>query len=62
MRVVVGEGFGVEAEQFTLRFTCADCFHYLADTGGCAHEWPNQEHMDLRPAREVVFCKEFELG
>jgi hypothetical protein len=61
MRIPIDERFIEDAERFQLRFTCVDCLLDLGDDG-CAHEWPNQEHV-LAPAlgEVVVFCKEFEL-
>ncbi len=64
MRIQVDERFGRDVERFRLRFTCADCLHFLPREGNCAHEWPNEEHRDapgLDGERVVVFCKEFEL-
>jgi hypothetical protein len=62
VRLPVDGRFLKEIERFALRFTCADCLHFLAETSGCAHFWPNAEHRFLpRADAEVVFCKEFEL-
>jgi len=64
----------VEIERWKLRFTCPDCVHYMGaprgDVGGkqtgCAHLWPNAEHDRVPDAasigKELVFCKEFDLG
>jgi len=32
-------------------------------SGACAHEWPNELHLEppAEGAKEVIFCKEFEL-
>lgn len=62
MRVPIDAGFGEERERFAFRFTCRDCFHYRE--GGCAHEWPNEQHLEppAEGADEVIFCKEFELS
>lgn len=67
MRLLVDHRFCIEVARFSLRFTCRDCLHRLADDT-CAHEWPNADHREVPviaaddPPREVVFCKEFELG
>ena len=54
-----------EAAQFRLRSACVYCFHYVASTQCCAHEWPNAEQRcwPLDPERhaEMGICKEFEL-
>jgi hypothetical protein len=57
--------FDTERRRFALRFSCEDCAHFEARSGGCRHEWPNLLHRsavdgDARPAL-VDFCKEFEL-
>jgi hypothetical protein len=61
VRVPIDKSFAREVEKFSLQFTCRDCFHFRA--GACAHEWPNELHLDPPEdgATEVVFCKEFEL-
>lgn len=64
VRLPIDPRFIAEAQRFALRFTCEDCLRYDKDSGACAHEWPNQEHLRITwesPPREVVFCKEFEL-
>jgi hypothetical protein len=56
--------FDVERERFALRFSCEDCGHFDARTGGCRHDWPNESHRRHPPPsdpRELDFCKEFEL-
>ena len=64
MKIHVDGGFRRQAEDHALRFRCADCFHYLPATGGCAHFWPNEEHKGPLPETptDLSFCKEFELG
>jgi len=63
MRTPVDERFAKEIADFSLRFTCGDCLHFLRDRGTCAHEWPNEDHLlPLSPGeKEIIFCKEFEL-
>jgi hypothetical protein len=62
VRLPVDGRFIAETEAFALRFTCDDCLHYLAESGRCAHFWPNAEHQGLpEPGQFVVFCKEFEV-
>jgi hypothetical protein len=47
--------------EFSLRFTCDHCRHFVPEAEACAHEWPTEEHrLPLRGV--VVFCKEFELS
>ena len=61
MHIPIDERFIEDAERHQLRFTCADCLLDLGDAG-CAHEWPNREHVNVpAPGEVVVFCKEFEL-
>lgn len=63
MQVRVDEQFAREVDRHDLRFTCADCFHFLPEEGACAHEWPNRDHLAAPPRAGglVTFCKEFEL-
>jgi hypothetical protein len=76
VRVTIDAAFGEETERFDFRFTCRDCFYFsgVRTSAGpdvpsgrhpplCAHEWPNELHLERPPAgaSEVVFCKEFEL-
>jgi hypothetical protein len=48
-----------------LRFTCGDCL-YFTPGGTCAHFWPNHDHRRVPVAgdlgKDLVFCKEFDLG
>ena len=64
MKILVDGRFARQVEELALRFQCADCFHYVAATGDCAHFWPNEEHKRPLPqgTSELSFCKEFELG
>jgi hypothetical protein len=59
-----------EARRFNLRSACEHCLFFIAQSGACAHEWPNedQRHWPLDKPRddgtiptEAPFCKEFEL-
>lgn len=53
-----------EASEFRLRFACESCVAFDLDRQVCVHEFPNQEHraQNLGEARQIVFCKEFELA
>jgi hypothetical protein len=64
MKTRVDERFREEAESFKLRFRCEDCMAYEQERGGCAHGYPNAEHVaaELGAAESVVFCKEFEVA
>ena len=77
MRQRVDPRLLLEIEHWKLRFTCPDCVHYMGAEGGaeggrmgtktgCAHLWPNAEHDHVPDAasigKELVFCKEFDLG
>lgn len=56
--------FQSERERFALRFTCEHCTYFRVEDGRCMHGYPNEEHRAERfgeGARELVFCKEFEL-
>lgn len=53
-----------ERVRFALRFTCEHCTYFRAADEVCMHGYPNAEHREARygdDARELVFCKEFEL-
>lgn len=59
-----------EAERFSLRSACRDCFFFVAAEHRCAHEWPDegQGRWPLAALTEAgerpetaAFCKEFEL-
>jgi hypothetical protein len=54
----------VEAQGFHLRFACEDCAHFDAKREACADGYPTGPHRraGLALGREIVFCKEFELG
>ncbi len=57
------EPLRLQAERFSLRYTCEDCVYFLPDAprgDGCVHGYPNQEHL-RRAAGPIVFCKEYEL-
>ncbi len=64
MRLQRDERFERERRAWRLRHTCEYCVHWDAETGACAHGWPNDEHREGyydSKATLVVFCKEFEL-
>ena len=61
MRTLVDDRLRREAEVFRLRHTCDDCIHF--DGAACSHGYPTEPHrVPLATAREVLFCKELELG
>jgi hypothetical protein len=54
-----------EREKCRLRHTCEECAHFDHHLEECAHGWPNRAHREAYYAeegRDIVFCKEFELG
>jgi hypothetical protein len=57
--------FDEQSARFALRFCCEECGHFDARAERCRHEWPTELHRRTREprpaAREIVFCKEFEL-
>jgi hypothetical protein len=58
------ERFEQERRRFALEFTCEQCAHFDPPSSGCAHSYPNGEHLGAgRRDRDadLVFCKEFEL-
>ena len=65
VKILVDGRFARQARELSLRFQCGDCFHYVPETGGCAHFWPNDEHKAPPPEgdeqSDLLFCKEFEL-
>lgn len=60
-----------EANRFSLRSACGDCFYWDARGEKCKHDWPDEGQrrwpIDARDPEtgetpsEVAFCKEFEL-
>jgi hypothetical protein len=67
VRIAWSEAFADERARFALRHVCEDCALFDHDVKACAHEYPIEVHArahyeDGGPPREVVFCKEFELG
>lgn len=70
MRFPLTDALIDEAERFSLRSSCRDCFFFVAAEERCAHDWPDEgqrrwpldapEPDGSRPAF-VAFCKEFEL-
>jgi hypothetical protein len=50
-----------EARRFELRLACEDCAHFCPESRACAHGYPNRVERRLEAARELEFCKEFEL-
>jgi len=51
----------IEIAAYDLRYTCDDCAHFDAGRVACAHGYPTEPHR-RGPDKEVIFCKEFELG
>jgi len=53
-----------EARTFELRFGCEACAHFDPSGERCANGYPTAAHHDivLERARELLFCKEFELA
>jgi len=66
MRLPLGPEFHDERARFGFRFCCEDCCHFDRERQTCVHGWPHAEHAlrfyDGPACRELVFCKEFELG
>ena len=64
MKSVVDPSFRGEAERFNLRFSCEDCAHYDERSEACSNGYPNAAHRApvLETARELEFCKQFELA
>ena len=61
MKIRADARLAEEAERFAFRHTCDDCSHF--DGARCGDDWPTAEHrLPIAVAREVVFCKEFEMG
>ena len=60
----VDERFRREARDFSLRFGCESCAAFEPESGACAHQYPNREHVgvELATAETIVFCKEFDLA
>jgi hypothetical protein len=60
----VDERFRDEVGAFALRYTCESCAHYDAEGQRCGNGYPTEPHRarDLKAARELLFCKQFELG
>ena len=66
MRLPRTPEFDAERERYAFAFTCEDCAHFeRAEPARCRHEYPTEPHRDAYycgpAARELVFCKEFEL-
>lgn len=64
MRHQVDAELRAEAQRYRLVFGCRSCAHFEARPEACSLGFPVDEHLDvdLDAAREVVFCKTFELG
>ncbi len=73
MKTRIDARFRAEAKRYALRFACEDCVYFTAEED-CAHGYPPAPRRgDLASeddpsgerwggARELTFCKEFELG
>jgi hypothetical protein len=65
MRQRIDEQLVREIADYELRFTCEHCAHRIPGYG-CAHDWPSADHERAPDAhsigKELVFCKEFDLG
>jgi hypothetical protein len=64
MKTRVDARFREEAHAFELRYTCESCAHYDPDRQRCGNGYPTEPHRqrDLKAERELLFCKQFELG
>ena len=64
MRTPVDEQLLREASDFGLRFGCEHCVHFALERRACANEYPTLAHLaiDLKTAKSLEFCKEFELA
>lgn len=53
-----------EAETLRLRFRCEECAAFDADRAACVYGYPTEPHrgIDLARARDVLFCKAFEVA
>ncbi len=62
MRTEVDQRFRDEVGEFDLRFDCDVCAEFDVDKARCALGHPTEPHLlvDLRRARHVWFCKDFE--
>jgi hypothetical protein len=63
VKTPIDQRFLEEATRYQLCFTCEACAHFSIESGGCANGYPNAAHRSapLHEARELEFCKEFEL-
>lgn len=63
MKTRIDAVFLREAERFRLVFSCEACAHFVAESGACAHGYPNAAHRagELEGVEVLEFCKEFEL-
>ncbi|MBK7584901.1 MAG: hypothetical protein IPI67_32515 [Myxococcales bacterium] len=60
----VDEQLRREAALHSLKFSCEDCAHFVADRHACANGYPTGPHhaVQLAQVSTLEFCKEFELA
>jgi hypothetical protein len=66
MRLSNTADFERERKRFDFSFTCEGCAYFSGRDERCRHGYPPAEHRLARyeppnEAKEIVFCKEFEL-
>ena len=64
MRIPRDETFEEQRRAYRLRFTCEHCAFFHEPSGGCVHDFPNEEHRLAHYDADyewIVFCKDFEL-
>jgi hypothetical protein len=64
MKSRVDPRFREEARRYALCYTCEHCAHYDPERERCGNGYPTDPHRrrDLKDVRELLFCKQFELG
>ena len=52
-----------QIREFRLQFACEQCVHFDEQQLVCSHGYPTEPHrlVDLGSAKELCFCKEFDL-
>ncbi|HMJ09824.1 MAG TPA: hypothetical protein VK524_00390 [Polyangiaceae bacterium] len=64
MKSRVDAQFRTEVRVFDLRYTCESCAHYEPEGKLCGNGYPTEPHRarELLDVRELLFCKQYELG
>ena len=66
MKTLVDDRLRDEARRFSLRFACEDCVHVADGFPGaapsCSLAYPAAPRRNALAARDVEFCKSFELA